>query len=191
MSALKKCRWEVAVTEHIWNWSPPALRSDSPCPTLGQSTAKPAGLLAGPDLASPSGLPWGLHAYQRQGTVQVYHGKGNSVWGSGLLGSHLCCTFLLRTQAAHSHCFSLFRIKQRNYYFQLSISSIWTSNILGHLLLGMFTFKIRPSGCGPKAFHVCAALTTNSSNSVTLIWCPETHLSCDHCYIDTENWVDG
>lgn len=60
-----------------------------------------------------------------------------------------------------------------------------------HLLLGRFTFKIRPLGWDPKELHICAALTSHTNDNAILTRGPKSHLSCDHWYIDTENWADG
>lgn len=130
----------MAVTEHIWNWSLSVLMFESPCPALGQSTARTRQGCS-QDLSSHlsqntlintlciSIIGWCRHIHRKDGSVAECLGwlapiSAFSFANTGYLLS-LFCNFPHQTTTA------------KTYEFSYSVLSSWTSSILGYILLGM------------------------------------------------------
>lgn len=186
----------MAATNYIWIWSPSALRFDSLCPTLGQSTATTR-LGCSQDLSSYLTQDSSDHyiCISKMGQCSYTHRKHDSVSeGRGCLApisaTHLFCECKLFTLTIFN-----FPISNRetmtsacpSCWYRLPASG--ATSCWAHLL----KFKTGDSVCGPKAFHVCPALTMNSIYDATPTRGLEKHLSwlLSYWYWKLPWWADG
>lgn len=179
----------MAVTEHIWNWSPSVLMFESPCPVL-RHCKNQTGLLSRLELTSVSELYWSL-CISIIGWCRYIHRKGGSVaeglgWLAPFTATHFLCKHWLFTLII-----LLFSTSNNNnkdlwiQFFCLVFMDFQHSRMrpIGHIYLNL---KSGPRFWS-KAFLFCADLTIKASYNLTPAWGTETHLSWDFCYIDTEN----